>query len=47
VFGKRTRDAGILGSMEMIDDCYDNAMMESFRHTMQLELLDLRKWEAR
>ena len=46
-FGKRIRDAGILGSMGTVGDCYDNAMMESFWHTMQLELLDRRKWETR
>jgi putative transposase len=46
-FGKKIRDAGVLGSMGTVGDCYDNAMMESFWHTMQLELLDLRKWETR
>ena len=46
-FGKRIRDAGILGSMGTVGDCYDNAMMESFWHTMQLKLPDLRKWESR
>jgi putative transposase len=46
-FGKRLRDAGLLGSMGTIGDCYDNAMMESFWHTMQLELLDTRTWESR
>jgi putative transposase len=46
-FGKRIRDAGILGSMGTVGDCYDNAMMESFWHTMQLEVLDLREWETR
>jgi putative transposase len=46
-FGKRLRDAGLLGSMGTIGDCYDNAMMESFWHTMQLELLDTRRWESR
>lgn len=46
-FGKRIQDAGILGSMGTIGDCYDNAMMESFWHTMQMELLDLTKWETR
>ncbi|WP_425394156.1 IS3 family transposase [Actinomadura oligospora] len=30
VFGKRLRDAGLLGSMGTIGDCCDNAMMESF-----------------
>jgi putative transposase len=46
-FGKRLHDAGLLGSMGTVGDCYDNAMMESFWHTMQLELLDTRAWESR
>jgi putative transposase len=46
-FGKRIRDAGILGSMGTVGDCYDNAMMESFWHSMQPELLDRTKWETR
>ena len=46
-FGKRIRDAGLLGSMGTVGDCYDNAMMESFWGTMQLELLDTRTWETR
>ncbi len=46
-FGKRIRDAGLLGSMGTVGDCYDNAMMESFWHSMQLELLDLTRWETR
>ena len=29
-WGKRLRDAGLLGSMGTIGDCYDNALMESF-----------------
>lgn len=47
VFGKRLRNAGLLGSMGTVGDCYDNAMMESFRGTMQLELLDTRAWKTR
>ncbi|WP_460348106.1 IS3 family transposase [Actinoallomurus acanthiterrae] len=47
VFGKRLRDAGLLGSMGTVGDCYDNAMMESFWGTMQLELLDTRTWKTR
>jgi putative transposase len=39
-FGKRLRDAGLLGSMGTVRDRYDNSVMESFWHTMQLELLD-------
>lgn len=46
-FGKRLRDAGLLGSMGTVGDCYDNSMMESFWGTMQLELLDTRTWKAR
>ena len=46
-FGKRLREAGLLGSMGTVGDCYDNAMMESFWGTMQLELLDTRTWETR
>ena len=34
-------------SMGTVGDCYDNAMMESFWGTMQLELLDSRTWETR
>ena len=33
-FGKRLRDAGLLGSMGTVGDCYDNAMMESFWGSM-------------
>ena len=46
-FGKRLRDAGLLGSMGSIGDCYDNSMMESFWGSMQLELLDRRAWKTR
>jgi putative transposase len=46
-FGQRIRAAGLLGSMGSVGDCYDNAMMESFWGTMQMELLDSRTWESR
>lgn len=46
-FGKRLRDAGLLGSMGTVGDCYDNSMMESFWGTMQLELLDRQAWKTR
>ncbi|WP_406312793.1 IS3 family transposase [Streptosporangium sp. NBC_01639] len=46
-YGKRLRDAELLGSMGTVGDCYDNAMMESFWGTMQLELLDVDKWSTR
>lgn len=46
-FGKRLRDAGLLGSMGTIGDCADNSMMESFWSRMQLELLDTQIWNSR
>jgi putative transposase len=46
-FGQRLRTAGLLASMGTIGDCYDNAMMESFWGTMQLELLDAKTWQTR
>lgn len=46
-FGQRLRRAGLMGSMGTIGDCYDNSMMESFWGTLQLELLDSKKWETR
>ncbi|MFC4910199.1 IS3 family transposase [Actinomadura gamaensis] len=47
VFGKRLRDARLLGSMGTIGDCYDNAMMESVWGTLQIELLDTKKLATR
>ena len=42
LFGNRLREAGLLGSMGRIASCYDNALMESFFGSMQIELLDRR-----
>jgi putative transposase len=46
-FGQRLRATGLLASMGTVCDCYDNAMMESFWGTMQLELLDTKEWQTR
>ncbi len=46
-FGRRLRAAGLLGSMGSIGDCYDNSVAESFFGTLQLELLDERRWRDR
>ncbi|MFI0350921.1 transposase [Actinomadura sp. 9N407] len=46
-FGRRLREASLLGSMGTVGDCFDNAMMESFWGTMQLELLDVKEWPSR
>jgi putative transposase len=43
---RRLREAGLLGSMGSIGDCYDNSMMESFFGTLQLELLDEHHWDS-
>lgn len=46
-FGQRLVKAVLLGSMGSVGDCYDNAMMESFWGTLQLEVLDRRNWNSR
>lgn len=46
-FGRRLRDAGLLGSMGSIGDCYDNCLVESFFGTLQRELLDEAHWTTR
>jgi putative transposase len=46
-FGQRLRAVGLLASMGTVGDCYDNAMMESFWGTIQLELLDSKSWSTR
>jgi putative transposase len=46
-WGQRLQKSGILGSMGSIGDCFDNAMMESFWSTLQLEVLDRRIWRTR
>ena len=46
-FGQRLRTAGLLGSMGRVGSAYDDAMMEPFFRTLQLELLDRRRWQTR
>jgi putative transposase len=46
-FGRRLRAGGLLGSMGSIGDAYDNALCESFFHSLQLELLDEHHWRTR
>jgi putative transposase len=46
-FGRRLREAQLLGSMGTIGDCYDNSMAESFFGTLQMELLDRQHWATR
>ncbi len=47
VFGEKIRTAGLLPSFGSIGDGLDNAMMESFWSSMQIELLNRRKWKTR
>jgi len=47
LFGQRMRQAGLMGSMGKVASAYDNALMESFWGSMQLELLDRRSWPTR
>jgi len=47
VFGHRLREAGLLGSMGSIGDCFDNSVAESFFATLQTEVLDRSVWPTR
>ena len=47
LFGRRLRDAGLLGSMGKVACAFDNALMESFFGSLQIELLDRRIWDTR
>ena len=47
LFGNRLRDAGLLGSMGSIGDCYDNSVAEAFFSILQRELLDQNQWDSR
>lgn len=47
LFGARLRQAGLMGSMGKVAAAYDNALMESFWGSMQLELLDRRAWTTK
>lgn len=47
LFGSRLRQAGLMGSMGKVASAYDNALMESFWGSMQIELLDRRHWATR
>ena len=47
VFTNKIRSAGLMPSFGSIGDAYDNAMIESFWSTMQIELLNRKKWKTR
>jgi len=46
-FGDRIRRAGLMPSFGSVGDGLDNAMMESFWSSMQIELLDRQRWNTR
>jgi putative transposase len=45
-FTENVRRLGLLGSMGSVGDCYDNAPMESFWGSMQIELLNRQHWRT-
>jgi putative transposase len=47
VFTENVRRLGLLSSMGTVGDCYDNAPMESFWGSMQIELLNRQKWRTK
>jgi transposase InsO family protein len=46
-FGEKLRSAGLMPSFGTVGDGLDNAMMESFWSSMQIELLNRKKWKTR
>lgn len=47
LFGQRLRNAGLLGSMGSVGDCFDNSVAEAFFSSLQRELLDQHRWRDR
>jgi len=45
-FTENVRRLGLISSMGTVGDCYDNAPMESFWGSMQVELLNRRRWRT-
>ena len=46
-FTENVRRLGLVSSMGTVGDCYDNAPMESFWGSMQVELLDRQRWRTK
>lgn len=46
-FGNKIRSAGLMPSFGSVGDGLDNAMMESFWSSMQIELLNRQRWKTR
>lgn len=45
-YTENVRRMGLMASMGTVGDCYDNAPMESFWGTMQIELLNRQRWRT-
>ena len=45
-FTENVRRLGLVSSMGTVGDCYDNAPMESFWGSMQIELLNRQRWRT-
>ena len=46
-FGAKIRSAGLMPSFGTVGDGLDNAMIESFWSSMQIELLNRQRWRTR
>jgi transposase InsO family protein len=46
-FTNRIKEAGLMPSFGSVGDGLDNAMMESFWSSMQIELLNRKRWKTR
>ncbi len=46
-FTDRIRQSGLMPSFGSVGDAFDNAMMESFWGSMQIELLNRKRWRTR
>lgn len=46
-FGNKIRSAGLMPSFGCVGDGLDNAMMESSWSSMQIELLNRKRWKTR
>ena len=46
-FTENVRRLGLVGSMGTVGDCYDDAPMESFWGSMQIELLNRQSWHTK
>jgi transposase InsO family protein len=46
-FTENVRLLGLISSMGTVGECYDNAPMESFGGSMQIELLNRQKWRTK